>query len=483
MFRDHHDTALDLRMRLAVETTSGTVRGIEKTGVRMWRGIPYAAAPVGPLRFRPPQPAPRWDGERDASRFGAVAPQVRDSMLSGLGDKSVMSEDCLSVNVYAPAEAEGCPVVVWIHGGAFIMGTSSMPLYNGASFASRHGVVCVTLNYRLGLLGLLYLGDLGGDEAGNASLLDQIAALQWVRDNIAAFGGDPADVTVMGESAGGVSVANLLAMPGARGLFHRAILQSGAAPFEPPTRADATKIARDALAAFETDAAGLRDVPVDKLIALQGKWSKERGLIAFSPFVDGVSVPRSPIATVRAGEGHAVPLLLGSNREEWNLFDKVLPDSTTALRGAIERRLGPEAMATVRAKYASWVDLVGDVAFRIPMIRLAEAQPAPVHVYRFDVSSPMFGAAHALELPFMWNCLDQPFAKMLLGGDTAPLQPLAEAMHDTWAAFIKTGDPNGAGLPAWPRYDTTTRKTMLIDRTSSVADDPGGDQRVLWDAL
>jgi para-nitrobenzyl esterase len=203
----------------------------------VWKGIPYAASPVGNLRFRPPQPPPVWSGERDATRSGPVAVQARDSVMSGVGDQTAMSENCLSVNVYAPAEPlTKRPVVVWIHGGAFIMGSGSMPLYHGTSFAARHGIVVVTLNYRLGLLGLLYLGDVGGDEAGNVALLDQVAALRWVKTNIAAFGGDPDNVTIMGESAGAVSIANLLVMPAARGLFHRAILQSGASGFEPPSR-------------------------------------------------------------------------------------------------------------------------------------------------------------------------------------------------------------------------------------------------------
>ena len=473
-------------MRLAIQTTSGTVRGVERDGVRVWKGIPYAEAPVGALRFRPPHPPTPWSGERDASRSGAVAVQGRESLMSGVGDKTAMSEDCLSVNVYAPAHATGCPVVVWVHGGAFIMGSGSMPLYSGTSFAARHGIVVVTLNYRLGLLGLLYLGDLGGDEAGNACLLDQVAALRWVADNIAAFGGNPADVTVMGESAGAVAIANLLAMPAARGLFHRAILQSGAAAFEPPTRADATALATRVLADLGTDVAGLADVPVDRLLALQATIGRERGLTAFSPYVDGVTVPRPPVAAVRAGAGARVPILLGSNRDEWALFDTFLPETTTALQGVLRHRLGAE-LDTIRAAYRSWNDLIGDVAFRIPMIRLAEAHPEAVYMYRFDVASPAFGgrlgAAHALELPMMWNRLDQPMAKLLLGADTAPFAGIALQLHDTWAAFITRGVPEGGGLPAWPRYDATRRATLLIDHASRVVDDPDGAQRRLWSVL
>ncbi len=274
---------------LVVETASGKVRGLRKDGVAQWRGIPYAAPPLGALRFLPPRPVAPWAGERDATRFGPIAEQPRDpgtAMLSGYSEKVAMSEDCLVLNVYSPA-ADGArrPVLVWIHGGAFVMGSGSQPLYDGSSFAARHDLVVVTLNYRLGVLGLLYLGELAGEpyREGNVALLDQIAALRWVRENIAAFGGDAARVTVMGESAGATAIAHLLGMPAARGLFDRAILQSGAPGLMPMSRADATELARGVLAALEVEPAGLADVPVARLIAVQEQLSRTRGLGAFAP--------------------------------------------------------------------------------------------------------------------------------------------------------------------------------------------------------
>lgn len=450
----------------------------------MWKGIPYAAPPVGPRRFRAPVPPDAWTGERDATRSGPVAVQGRDAIMSGVTDKTAISEDCLSLNVYAPAEdGPPRPVVVWIHGGAFIMGSGSMPLYAGTSFAARHDIVVVTINYRLGLLGLLYLGDVGGDEAGNNALLDQALALRWVAENIAVFGGDPSNVTVMGESAGAISIAHLLAMPAARGLFHRAILQSGASGFDPPSRADATATARSVLDQLGTTIAGLADVPAERLLAVQGRLLRERGLAACFPYVDGVTMPRAPLDAVRAGEAAKVPLLLGSNRDEWALFDTFLPDTTGAVKAQITATLG-DALPAFLAAYRSWNDLIGDVAFRIPMIRLAEAQPAPVYMYRFDLASPAFGgklgAAHGLELPFVWNRLDQPVAQLLLGGDVTSYGPLALQIHDTWAAFITTGVPAGGGLPAWPRYEPATRSTLVIDRQSTVVDDPDAATRSLW---
>jgi para-nitrobenzyl esterase len=488
---------------LLVETRSGKVRGIVRDGARVWRGIPYAAPPVGPLRFRPPGPAPTWTGERDASKYGAVAEQSRDprvAVMSGMNDKIAMSEDCLALNVFAPAEPSPTPrpVMVWIHGGAFVMGMGSSPLYNGAAFATGHDLIVVTITYRLGLFGFLYLGDLGGAPEGNQAILDQIAALAWVRDNIAGFGGDPGAVTVMGESAGAVSIGTLLAMPAARGLFQRAILQSGASGLKVPDRDDATAVARAVLAELGTTRDGLADVPVDRIMKVQDRLGRERGLSAFMPFVDGVTVPRPPIELIRDGAAAGVPILLGSNRDEFTLFAMFLGDGVLeAVKSPVRKRLGDDELARVLALYRdaradhderrAWIDLVGDVAFRVPMIRLAEAQAGrgeAVWMYRFDWTSTAFegrlGAAHAIELPFVWSKLDLSFSAVLLGADLAGARALGQQMHDTWATFVRTGAPDGGGLPPWPRYDEPRRATMLLDRTCAVVDDPGAATRAVW---
>lgn len=500
---------------VVVETSYGRVRGELRGEVATWRGIPYAAPPVGPLRFRPPQPPARWDGERDATKFGPVAAQSRDpriSMLSGITEKIESGEDSLVLNVFAPAavadgsKASSLPVVVWIHGGAFIMGSGSTPLYHGAPFATL-GIVVVTFNYRLGLPGFLYLGDLApGREEGNYALLDQIAALTWVRDNVAAFGGDPSSVTVMGESAGAISIGTLLAMPAAVGLFHRAILDSGAAPLSPPSREDATEVAKSVIAELGVSVDQLADVPFDRLLAAQDKLGKQRGLGAFAPYVDGVTLPRPAAEVVRQGAAAGIPVLAGSNRDEWNLFEVLLGETTIEpFKAPMRGKLGPlldRLLAVYRAQHPgpldtpalmercelrAWVDLIGDLVFRIPAIRLAESQSfhgTAAYMYRFDWTSPAFGgrlgAAHAIELMFVWDRLDLPAAPILLGHDLAVAQPLATRVHATWAQFIKTGDPNGAGLPLWPRYDAERRATMLINADSNVVDDPGGIARALW---
>jgi para-nitrobenzyl esterase len=494
---------------LVVETACGKVRGLRKDGIAQWRGIPYAEPPLGPLRFLPPRPPVPWSGERDATRFGAAAAQSRDpatAMMSGIGERFATSEDCLVLNVYAPA-ADGArrPVVVWIHGGAFLMGSGSQPLYNGSSFAARHDLVVVTLNYRLGLFGLLYLGDLAGEpyRHGNVALLDQLAALRWVRDHIAAFGGDPARVTVMGESAGAISIGHLLAMPAARGLFHRAILQSGAPGLSPPGRADATALARGVLAALGAGVADLAGVPAARLVAVQERLSRTRGLGAFAPFIDGETIPRPSTEAVRDGDGAAVPILIGANRDEWALFDVFFGDAATgAMKAHLIDRLGEDVLRIHAAcrdardarpgvrspDDAAWLDVIGDVAFRIPVIRLAEAQArhAPVWMYRFDWGSPALGgrlgAAHALELPLVWNQLDLPVSQLLLGGDPGA-RALGAQLHDAWAAFIRGGEPAAAGLPAWPRYAEPRRATMLLDREPRIADDPDAGRRELWRAI
>jgi para-nitrobenzyl esterase len=501
---------------LVVSTASGKVRGLHKDGACHWRGIPYAAPPLGALRFLPPRPPVPWTGERDATRFGALAEQSRDpriAMMSGVSNKLALSEDCLVLNVCSPA-ADGArrPVVVWIHGGGFIMGSGSQPLFNGSSFAAHHDVVVVTINYRLGLLGLLYLGELAGEpyRHGNVALLDQLAALRWVRENIAAFGGDPARVTVMGESAGAISVASLLGMPAARGLFDRAILQSGASELAPPSRASATAFARGVLAELGVGVAGLADVPAARLVALQEQLVQSRGLGVFTPYVDGETIPRPPTEAVRDGAGVQVPILIGSNQDEWALFDVVMgPAATSLLKAHLISRLGDDVLRIHAARRdaraarrdgadaararspddGAWIDVIGDVVFRIPVLRLADAQArhAPVWMYRFDWHSPAFdgrlGAAHALELPFVWNQLDLPISQLLLGGDLAGARPLGAHMHAAWAAFIRGGDPAAAGLPAWPRYGEPRRATMVLDREPRVADDPDAALRELWSTI
>ena len=375
--------------------------------------------------------------------------------------------------------------MVWIHGGAFIMGSGGVPMYSGASFAKRHGIVTVTINYRLGLFGFLHVGAGTADIVG---LLDQAFALAWVRANIAAFGGDPSNVTVMGESAGSMSIAWLLAMPAARGLFHRAIMESGANVLTPATLTDAAAVAAQVFAELGTDAHGIRSVPADKLLAAQATLLKQRGLSAVAPYIDGSTIPQGAVARGARGRG-----------AESSAADRHQSRRVGAVRHDHARHHEDRARADRRAHGRSGrrgdgqpLPQLGRPRRRCrvshPRDPARRGVPAPVYLYRFDVASPAFGgrlgAGHAIELPLVWNVLDQPFATMLYGGDIKPFADVGLQLHDTWAAFIKTGVPDGGGLPAWPRYEPERRATMVIDqRASQIVDDVGGEQRKLWVGL
>lgn len=490
-----------------VETCYGKVHGINSGAISVWKGIPYARPPVGKLRFQPPQRPATWSGIRDATAFGPVAPQDAahlDDLARGFNAETAareaISEDCLYLNIWSPrADEKKRPVMVWIHGGAFILGSGSQLDYDGASFARQGDVVVVTLNYRLGVLGFLHLAELAGEEyasSGNAGLLDQIAALGWVRENIEAFGGDPSNVTVFGESTGAMSIGALLAAPAAQGLFQRAILQSGTA-HNIQGKAAATQSARDFLEILKlgTDEIGsLTDIPLETLLAAQARLLLKNPLYAISLVVDGRDIPEPPTQAIARGAAKDRTILLGTNRDEMKLFAGSSSESSLDAN-MMQQILGNKA-SEIFTTYAAarpgadmreiGLEIFADYTFRIPAIRLAEKQlphNTGIWMYRFDWPSPneKFGACHALEIPFVWNNLEASTFRMFLG--KTPPQRLASTMHTSWIAFARTGNPNTPDLPDWPVYDTDERTIMLFHEECGVVHDPQGAERAAWEGL
>jgi para-nitrobenzyl esterase len=506
------------------QTEQGKVEGIEKLGCLQFRGIPFAAPPVGPLRWKPPQPPASWDGIRDATEFGPICPQNLGTMEQLGGARrpvNPMDEDCLTLNVFTPAVDEAKrPVMLWIHGGAFSTGSGRIPWYSGHNFA-RDGVVVVTINYRVSAFGFLFLETLFGDEfrgSGTAGTHDQVASLGWVRENIANFGGDPDNVTIFGESAGGMSVGTLLAAPSAKGLFHKAIPQSGASHASHAAEV-AERVGRRFCAETGVkvgDADALRSLTVDQILDGIDRLGQIMAAdntelfgddhagftMPFQPVFGGDLLPKFPIDAVRDGSGGGVSTLVGTTLEEWKLFTLMLPGDGPRVRAVRPlRNQCEQAGRSVdeliteyekRLDEPSEIDLRNavetDRIFRIPAIRLAEAQvdnDTSTWMYRFDWKTPAFGgrmgACHALEIPFMFDNLEAPGADVFTGGAAPP--QLATSMHAAWVAFAKNGDPNTDPLPEWPRYDADRRATMLFDTECTVADDPDGDLRRVWDGL
>ncbi|MDP9823996.1 carboxylesterase/lipase family protein [Nocardioides massiliensis] len=485
-------------MEPVVQTRQGRVRGTVEDGVARYLGIPYAASPVGERRFAAPVPPDPWDGERAALEFGPTPPSPGYSPPYAriLHQPSIPGDDWLTLNVWTPDNAAGLPVMVWIHGGAFTMGNSAAGMYDGSAFA-RDGVVLVTINYRLGVDGFGYLPD--APAPVNRGLLDQVAALEWVRDNIAAFGGDPDRVTIFGESAGAMSVVSLMAMPSARGLFAGAVAQSGAAQAA-ATPEDAARVTDEVARQLgvEPRATEIAAVGIKELNAAQNAAGnavsaapKEYGesiaaaQMAFVPVVDGEILPEHPLAAIRSGSAQQVPLLTGTTTEEYRFFlvPEGLVDEITDARlakMAQARGVPDEIIAVYRANRPDAtpadvaVALLSDAFFRLPALDLVDAHDGPAWVYEFAWQNPHLGlgAAHAMEIPFVFDTLRAPHAADL-AGPQAP-QTLADTMHAAWVRFARDGDPG------WATYDVERPVMVFRETNSAVVEDPRGDERMAW---
>ena len=450
----------------------------------------------------PPAAVAPWSGARDALEYGPSCPQP-SARPEGWSQEPLLSEDCLYLNIWTPAcDARARPVMVWLHGGGFSIGSGSWPVYDGTALTRRGDVVVVTVNHRLGIFGYLHLREIAGPDfasSGNAGMLDLVAALEWVRDNIASFGGDPSNVTIFGESGGGAKVTTLMAMPAARGLFHRAAVQSGPGLRSRVGHGEATELAKQVVAGLGADGdpvRGLQSATTEQLTAFHAKLGRS-AVFAFSPVLDDVHLPEHPGDAIRAGRAADVPLIVGCNRDEATLFLQMDPgsDGIAVLDGDhVPPRLqglGEHAKPIIETYRrtrpdASPRDLLvaieSDRMMRIPSIELAERKiaggKAPVFMYLFCWAAGPLGSAHGYEIPFVFDNARPPVMPESVGRGE-----LAARMSEAWLAFARTGAPDHEGIPHWPAYSLAGRATMIFDRTDvEVRDDPGGEERAAWQA-
>lgn len=471
------------------QTSLGKLRGMREGGNTVFRGVPFAEPPVGPLRFRAPQPVSPWKGVREATRFAAAAMQPGSNEVS-------QSEDCLYLNIWAPSQPGPHPVFVWIHGGGFTGGRSFDPLFDGTRFA-QEGIVCITIAYRLGVFGFLDLGPVLGpayDGGANNALRDIALALTWVQRNIASFGGDPKRVTVGGESAGAKLTDMLMGVPSAHGLFQQMISESGGAEriWSAP---QAAEIARQFVTEWETvsghEANGLKDAPAAEILTAQDAFIKASPVhFPLRAQIDGALIPQYPLAAITAGSTRGKRLLLGTNRDESALFIGPHPGHDPG-----PADLGNLSVAQFRPVEARYQQLYPQMTedqqrirsltaeeYWIPSLRVVDAHVragGSAFVYRFDYA-PATGrfaglAFHSSELAFVWEKA-RPNA-------TPATEQLANSMHDAWSAFIRGEAPAAAGLPAWPAYNLQTRPTMLLDTASRIEDAPQKAEFDLWSGL
>lgn len=488
---------------VVVNTTHGPVLGETEDGVYVFRGIRFAESPTGKLRFRPPAPPTAWHEVRPALDFAPACPQIVEIDPTE-NNNSVMAEDCLAVNVWTPKTDGGKrPVMVFIHGGANIDGSARNTWYDGTTLAERGNLVLVTLQYRLGAWGYLELSEIGGKdyaESGNLGVLDQIAALKWVKDNIARFGGDPNNVTLFGQSAGGMATARLMGMPQARGLFQKAILESGAGSRGGTTTAQATDVAKAYM-----KLAGVSSVEELRQLSMVDMREAQRKLFetrfedsSFGPVIDGVVLNKGSMDAIADSEGDNIPVMLGTVLDEMRYWSTIedLPleqKPEQLLRKQVADIVGDraeEVIAAYKRNSTNYGDMIvqitSDLVFRLPAIELAELtshrhQPTYMYLltYRSTSSYRKYDSAHTMEIPFVFGVIDDLDVIAFTGRNPHRLA-LMKQVQQAWINFARLGNPNHPGLPAWPQYDENTRATMELGINSKVVNDPLSEDRQAW---
>ncbi len=498
---------------VVADTAFGKIRGEEVQGIKIFKGVPYGATTAGQNRFMPPMDPAPWTGVRDALRYGASAPQRNPNAPATVSPLAVAganlppeNEDCLVLNVWTPALKDGRkrPVLFWCHGGGFVSGSGSSPGTDGANLARRGDVVVVSINHRLNVLGFTYLAEFGGSDfasSGDAGMLDIVHALGWVRNNIEQFGGDPNTVMIFGQSGGGRKVGTLLAMPSAKGLFHRAVIESG------PTirlveREQAIRVAGMLLAKLNVGKTQVRDlqkIPVERIMSAYFAVVKDMGrqdqmTEGFSPTVDGKAIPHHPFHPTASPISADVPLMLGSTRTEMTLQSDAAAFSLdeAGMRARVKTLAG-ESGETLIETYRKlnpnatpsdiYFLIASDYRYGAPIMKIAERRAAlgkgPVHLYYFTWETPVQGgrlkSPHTIEIPFAFDNVQ--ISRQITGGG-ADAMALADKVSDTWLAFARTGDPNTSKLPHWPAFNATQRPTMVINNQSKVVSDPIREQRL-----
>lgn len=496
-----------------IETNTGRLQGYVDEGIHIFKGIPFAEPPIGDLRFKPPVKRRPWEGILDATEYGPFSIQNHGGIIDFFhrifGQEILESEDCLTLNIWTPAiDRKKRPVMIWLHGGSFIGGGSATVAYDGKPLTTRGDIVVVSINYRLGAFGFLYIPGI----TANAGLLDQIAALEWIQKNIGIFGGDPDNVTIFGQSAGACSGITLIGMPTAKGLFNKVIAQSSPI-FLPNPTTKSTNALMEKLGLKARDIETLRELKTEDIIEAQREIIKENvgldyEIMKFRPSIDkvGGTLPIHPLEALKKGEGKNIDILIGCNEEEQKTImmspslknvnaeraESLIAGSLRPLNLAHESKVLIQKYKNARKDLLPIdpVDILiaigSDLIFRIPDINIAEAQSkhnSNVFFYIFTWPSPLVkGACHIVEIPFVFGTVGIPGMKYIVGKGSE-VNILSEKIMDCWIAFARSGNPNHGKIPKWPVYDTENRATMMIGKEFKVVNAPYEKEREIWDDL